>query len=134
MQVMGVKALGIAMKLTLSGVNQLVYPQTWIFAIIVTTFLLTQMNYLNKVTMNFLFQLLFLLFSATIFERSIFFISIVDPTEFVWTHRREFCCYIIRNTVYSLLVWLRIHKSTATFFMQLLVYSTWKLMDLFRCW
>ncbi|XP_023542962.1 probable magnesium transporter NIPA4 [Cucurbita pepo subsp. pepo] len=48
LSVMGVKALGIAMKLTLSGVNQLVYPQTWIFAILVATFLLTQMNYLNK--------------------------------------------------------------------------------------
>ncbi|XP_022957533.1 probable magnesium transporter NIPA4 isoform X1 [Cucurbita moschata] len=48
LSVMGVKALGIAMKLTLSGVNQLVYPQTWIFAIIVATFLLTQLNYLNK--------------------------------------------------------------------------------------
>ncbi|XP_038877842.1 probable magnesium transporter NIPA4 [Benincasa hispida] len=48
LSVMGVKALGIAMKLTLSGVNQFVYPQTWLFAIIVTTFLLTQMNYLNK--------------------------------------------------------------------------------------
>ena len=55
MQVMGVKALGIAMKLTLSGVNQLVYPQTWIFAILVATFLLTQMNYLNKVAMFFSF-------------------------------------------------------------------------------
>ena len=50
---MGVKALGIAMKLTLSGVNQLVYPQTWIFAIIVATFLLTQLNYLNKVSEHF---------------------------------------------------------------------------------
>ncbi|KAE8648654.1 probable magnesium transporter NIPA4 [Cucumis sativus] len=48
LSVMGVKALGIAMKLTISGVNQFVYPQTWLFAIIVTTFLLTQMNYLNK--------------------------------------------------------------------------------------
>lgn len=82
MQVMGVKALGIAMKLTLSGVNQLVYPQTWIFAILVATFLLTQMNYLNKVAMLFSFQ--FLSFSrAAIFERSLLFVPVVDIVEFI---------------------------------------------------
>lgn len=48
-QVMSVKALGIALKLTLSGMNQLVYPQTWVFTFVVITCVLTQMNYLNKV-------------------------------------------------------------------------------------
>lgn len=47
---MGVKALGIALKLTFSGMNQLAYPQTWAFAIFVISCILTQMNYLNKVT------------------------------------------------------------------------------------
>ncbi|XP_075501874.1 putative magnesium transporter NIPA4 isoform X2 [Primulina tabacum] len=47
-QVMSVKALGIALKLTLSGTNQLIYPQTWTFAMVVTICVLTQMNYLNK--------------------------------------------------------------------------------------
>jgi len=46
---MSVKALGIALKLTLSGMNQLVYPQTWAFAMIVAACVVTQMNYLNKV-------------------------------------------------------------------------------------
>lgn len=46
---MSVKALGIALKLTLSGTNQLTYPQTWVFAMIVLVCVLTQMNYLNKV-------------------------------------------------------------------------------------
>jgi hypothetical protein len=46
---MSVKALGIALKLTLSGTNQLIYPQTWVFAFVVITCVLTQMNYLNKV-------------------------------------------------------------------------------------
>lgn len=46
---MSVKALGIALKLTLSGTNQLTYPQTWVFAMIVLSCVLTQMNYLNKV-------------------------------------------------------------------------------------
>lgn len=48
-QVMSVKALGIALKVTLSGMNQLIYPQTWTFALVVTVCVLTQMNYLNKV-------------------------------------------------------------------------------------
>uniref|UniRef100_A0ACD5TB20 Uncharacterized protein n=1 Tax=Avena sativa TaxID=4498 RepID=A0ACD5TB20_AVESA len=46
--VMSVKALGIALKLTFSGTNQLVYPQTWAFTTIVITCIITQMNYLNK--------------------------------------------------------------------------------------
>lgn len=46
---MSVKALGIALKLTFSGMNQLIYPQTWVFTLIVLTCVITQMNYLNKV-------------------------------------------------------------------------------------
>ncbi|KAL9258402.1 putative magnesium transporter NIPA4 [Drosera capensis] len=46
--VMGVKALGIALKLTLSGMNQLVYPQTWAFTLIVAGCVVMQINYLNK--------------------------------------------------------------------------------------
>lgn len=48
LSVMSVKALGIALKLTFSGMNQLIYPQTWAFTIVVLTCVLTQMNYLNK--------------------------------------------------------------------------------------
>ncbi|KAL2513729.1 putative magnesium transporter NIPA4 [Forsythia ovata] len=48
LSVMSVKALGIALKLTLSGMNQLIYPQTWAFALVVIVCVLTQMNYLNK--------------------------------------------------------------------------------------
>lgn len=50
LQVMSVRALGIALKLTFSGVNQLVYLQTWVFAVIVAACVVTQINYLNKVT------------------------------------------------------------------------------------
>uniref|UniRef100_A0A2P2KJ05 Probable magnesium transporter n=1 Tax=Rhizophora mucronata TaxID=61149 RepID=A0A2P2KJ05_RHIMU len=50
LSVMSVKALGIALKLTLLGMNQLIYPQTWAFTLVVITCVLTQMNYLNKVT------------------------------------------------------------------------------------
>ncbi|RCV37485.1 hypothetical protein SETIT_8G066800v2 [Setaria italica] len=46
--VMSVRALGIALKLTFSGTNQLFYPQTWAFALIVATCVSTQINYLNK--------------------------------------------------------------------------------------
>ncbi|XP_051146518.1 probable magnesium transporter NIPA4 [Andrographis paniculata] len=47
LSVMSVKALSIAIKLTLSGTNQLMYPQTWVFAMVVAVCVLTQMNYLN---------------------------------------------------------------------------------------
>ncbi|KAG2570028.1 hypothetical protein PVAP13_7NG413900 [Panicum virgatum] len=47
--VMSVKALGIALKLTFSGTNQLTYPQTWAFTLVVISCVITQMNYLNKV-------------------------------------------------------------------------------------
>ncbi|GMJ10703.1 hypothetical protein like AT1G34470 [Hibiscus trionum] len=46
--VMSVKALDIALKLTFSGMNQLVYPQTWAYTLVVTSCVITQMNYLNK--------------------------------------------------------------------------------------
>ncbi|CAM6126564.1 unnamed protein product [Calypogeia fissa] len=48
LSVMSVKALGIALKLTFQGDNQLLYPQTSVFAMVVVTCVLTQMNYLNK--------------------------------------------------------------------------------------
>ncbi|XP_072970690.1 probable magnesium transporter NIPA4 [Typha angustifolia] len=48
LSVMSVKALGIALKLTFSGMNQLIYPQTWAFTIVVLACIITQMNYLNK--------------------------------------------------------------------------------------
>lgn len=51
LSVMSVKALGIALKLTFSGMNQLIYPQTWVFTIVVVACIVTQMNYLNKVTL-----------------------------------------------------------------------------------
>lgn len=48
LSVMSCKALGIALKLTLEGSNQLVYPQTYIFVVVVGAAVITQMNYLNK--------------------------------------------------------------------------------------
>jgi len=55
-QVMSVKALGIALKLTFSGMNQLIYLQTWLFTIVVVACIVTQMNYLNKVIVIFHFN------------------------------------------------------------------------------
>ncbi|XP_024179379.1 uncharacterized protein LOC112185371 isoform X2 [Rosa chinensis] len=48
-KVMSVKALGTALKLTFEGKNQLIYPETWFFMLVVTTCIITQMNYLNKI-------------------------------------------------------------------------------------
>lgn len=48
-QVVSIKAIGIAIKLTLEGTNQLIYPQTWFFMIVGAVCVITQLNYLNKV-------------------------------------------------------------------------------------
>lgn len=49
---MSVKALGTSLKLTFEGNNQLIYPQTWFFMVVVLTCVITQMNYLNKVSID----------------------------------------------------------------------------------
>ncbi|KAH7681029.1 Magnesium transporter NIPA protein [Dioscorea alata] len=46
--VMSIKAIGIAIKLTLEGINQAGYFQTWIFAMVAVTCIIIQLNYLNK--------------------------------------------------------------------------------------
>ena len=48
LSVMSCKALGIALKLTLEGSNQLIFPQTYAFLAVVIGAVVTQMNYLNK--------------------------------------------------------------------------------------
>ncbi|KAF3779445.1 putative magnesium transporter [Nymphaea thermarum] len=45
--VMSIKAVGIAIKLTVEGTNQAVYPETWIFAMVAVTCIVIQLNYLN---------------------------------------------------------------------------------------
>lgn len=51
--VMSVKAFGIAVKLTLGGHNQFTNASTYIFAIVTTVCILTQMNYFNKALNSF---------------------------------------------------------------------------------
>jgi len=51
--VMAVKAFGIALKLTFSGNNQFSHPSTYVFMIITTVCILTQMNYFNKALCQF---------------------------------------------------------------------------------
>lgn len=61
---MSIKAVGIAIKLTLEGSNQAAHLQTWVFVTISVLCIISQLNYLNKV--NFfinLFMLVSLLFS-----------------------------------------------------------------------
>lgn len=48
LSVMSVKALGTSLKLTFEGTNQLIYPETWFFTMVVVTCVIMQMNYLNK--------------------------------------------------------------------------------------
>ncbi|KAF3434639.1 hypothetical protein FNV43_RR21724 [Rhamnella rubrinervis] len=46
--VVSIKAIGIAIKLTLEGVSQIAYPQTWFFLTVAAICVITQLNYLNK--------------------------------------------------------------------------------------
>ncbi|KVI04090.1 Magnesium transporter NIPA [Cynara cardunculus var. scolymus] len=46
--VVSIKAIGIAIKLTLEGVSQVAYPQTWVFVTVAVLCVITQLNYLNK--------------------------------------------------------------------------------------
>ncbi|KAK4477198.1 hypothetical protein RD792_016412, partial [Penstemon davidsonii] len=46
--VVSIKAIGIAIKLTLEGINQFGYAQTWLFLSVAVIFVITQLNYLNK--------------------------------------------------------------------------------------
>ncbi|CAK8576769.1 unnamed protein product [Lathyrus sativus] len=46
--VVSIKAIGIAIKLTLDGINQIGYPQTWFFVTVAIICVITQLNYLNK--------------------------------------------------------------------------------------
>ena len=48
----GVKGLGIALKLTFAGNNQFMYGSTWGFVVLVAVSIVTQMNYLNMVSLN----------------------------------------------------------------------------------
>ena len=50
LQVMSIKAIGIAIKLTLEGSSQVAHFQTWVFAMVAITCIITQLNYLNKVS------------------------------------------------------------------------------------
>ncbi|CAK7329540.1 unnamed protein product [Dovyalis caffra] len=46
--VVSIKAIGIAIKLTLEGINQIAYPQTWFFLSVAVICVITQLNYLNR--------------------------------------------------------------------------------------
>ncbi|KAK7300223.1 hypothetical protein RJT34_11063 [Clitoria ternatea] len=48
LSVMSVKAVGTSLKLTFEGKNQLIYPETWFFMLVVAICVVLQMNYLNK--------------------------------------------------------------------------------------
>jgi multidrug transporter EmrE-like cation transporter len=48
-----VKGIGIAIKLTLEGANQIFYFQTWIFTMVAITCIIVQLNYLNMALDNF---------------------------------------------------------------------------------
>lgn len=70
--VMSIKALGIALKLTLTGHNQLLHKETYIFLTVTLVCVITQMNYLNKAldifstaTVSAVYYVFFTLFTIT---------------------------------------------------------------------
>lgn len=52
LQVVSIKAIGIAIKLTLEGISQVAYPQTWFFITVAAVCVITQLNYLNKASLT----------------------------------------------------------------------------------
>jgi drug/metabolite transporter (DMT)-like permease len=46
--VVSIKAIGIAIKLTLEGISQIAYPQTWLFVTVAVVCVVSQLIYLNK--------------------------------------------------------------------------------------
>jgi len=46
--IMAIKGLGVALKLTFAGNNQLTHAPTYFFGIVVVVSIATQMNYFNK--------------------------------------------------------------------------------------
>ncbi|WCJ21638.1 hypothetical protein M5689_003775 [Euphorbia peplus] len=50
--VVSIKAIGIAIKLTLEGTSQIGYPQTWFFLTVAVVCVITQFNDLNKWSKN----------------------------------------------------------------------------------
>ncbi|ORY63553.1 DUF803 domain-containing protein [Pseudomassariella vexata] len=63
--VMSVKAFGIALKLTFAGNNQFSHPSTYVFMILTTVCILTQMNYFNKALATFSTQIVNPLYYVT---------------------------------------------------------------------
>ena len=51
--VMAIKGFGIAVKLTFQGNNQFTHPSTYVFAIVVPSCIVIQMNYFNKALTQF---------------------------------------------------------------------------------
>lgn len=49
MQVMSIKAVGIAIKLTVEGSSQAGNFETWVFVMVSISCIIIQLNYLNKV-------------------------------------------------------------------------------------
>ncbi|WOL15641.1 putative magnesium transporter NIPA6 [Canna indica] len=77
--VMSIKAVGIAIKLTIEGINQAGYFQTWVFATVAISCIIIQLNYLNKALDTFntavvspvyyaMFTILTILASAIMFK------------------------------------------------------------------
>jgi len=46
---MSIKAIGIAIRLTIEGADQFAHVQTWIFTMVAISCIVTQLNYLNMV-------------------------------------------------------------------------------------
>lgn len=84
-QVMSIKAVGIAIKLTVEGVNQAGYFQTWVFFMIAITCIVIQLNYLNMVSTPPAS-----LFTALFFRDLLVRVSFIHRYNFIFPKMKSF--------------------------------------------
>ncbi|CAA6668417.1 unnamed protein product [Spirodela intermedia] len=92
--VMSIKAIGIAIKLTVEGTNQAGRFQAWVFAMVAATCIIIQLNYLNKVV---------LIFYVLTASWMIFFgfVAFLTGTGYL-QHRGGFSIYYVMFTTFTI--------------------------------
>ncbi|KAH1211583.1 putative magnesium transporter NIPA3 [Glycine max] len=100
LSVMSVKALGTSLKLTFEGKNQLIYPETWFFMLVVAICVIMQMNYLNK-CLVFLRKIEAVLLPDSSFELECRELILSDSKRGITFHGRTVSDKIISNGSYD---------------------------------
>ncbi|KAH7685387.1 Magnesium transporter NIPA protein [Dioscorea alata] len=109
--VMSIKAVGIAIKLTIEGINQAGYFQTWVFVMVAVSCIVIQLNYLNKALDTFntavVSPIYYAMFTTlTIFASAIMF-KVHRNAQLESVFRSIFCLYGPCFYLSAGLVWTR---------------------------